>query len=221
MSNIIFPSFFTNRIDFSKKIKSGRPSVISHEYSAGTIHGTFTISEVEPVRILEKLPKNNEKRKSRTVIYINVNCSCGSNIWMKASYLSRKPTACFMCRAERRKGLFKKLPIEYKKWHQRYNEIKKRSKKNGMDFNLTPEYLKKLFEKQEGICAITGKKIELTKGNLSLDRINPSKGYTMGNVQWTIKKINMIKQEMTMKELVEFCQIINTRYEKGLLNFGT
>lgn len=81
--------------------------------------------------------------------------------------------------------------------------------------------MKQLFDKQEGNCAITGKKIDLVNGNLSLDRIIPSNGYVIGNVQWTIKKVNMVKQEMTMEELVEFCQIIITRYEKGLLNFGT
>ena len=213
MSKYPFPAFFNNRVDFSDKIKSGRPSVIDYSYSANTMHGCLTITETEPVRIFQKLSNNKENRKSRTAIYINVNCSCGNNLWVKASYLKRKPIACRACRAQRRKGIFKKLPIEFKKWYTRYHEIKRRARKEKIPFNLTPEYLKELYELQSGACAITGEKIEDIKGNLNLDRIIPVNGYVVDNVQWTCRKANMIKQELTMDEFVNYCYKITLRFK--------
>lgn len=217
MSKYPFPSFFQNRIDFSEKIKSGRPSTLTNDFTANTIHGCFTVTNEAYVRIFEKLSKNNENRKSRTSIYLNVNCSCGNNLWIKASYLKRNPIACCSCRAERRKGIFKKLPIEYKIWHTRCYHIKKRAKKEQIEFNLTPIFLKELYEKQNGICAITGNPISHEKGKLSLDRIIPKNGYIMNNVQWTEKKTNMIKQDLTMEEFVKFCQCVIDNYNKNKL----
>jgi len=212
MSKYPFPTFFNNRLDFSDKIKSGRPSVINCNYSANTTHGCLTITEAEPVRIFQTLSKNKENRKNRTAIYINANCSCGNNLWIKATYVKRNPTACRACRAERRKGLFKKLPIGYKIWYSRYNELKRRARKENIEFNLNALYLKELYDKQNGICAITGEPILDIKGNLSLDKIVPSNGYVIGNVQWTNRKANMIKQDLSMDEFVEFCKLIVKRF---------
>jgi hypothetical protein len=42
----------------------------------------------------------------------------------------------------------------------------------------------------------------------SLDRIDSTKGYLVGNVQWVHKDINNIKQDYTVDELMKYCELI-------------
>jgi hypothetical protein len=42
----------------------------------------------------------------------------------------------------------------------------------------------------------------------SLDRIDSSKGYVKGNVQWTHKTVNIMKQAMSDEELIDWCKVI-------------
>jgi hypothetical protein len=45
----------------------------------------------------------------------------------------------------------------------------------------------------------------------SLDRIDSSKGYIIGNVQWAHKMVNRMKNDMPQEEFIEFCRdIIST-----------
>lgn len=83
----------------------------------------------------------------------------------------------------------------------------------GLVFDLTPQYLKDLWDKQCGKCFYTGEPIELERGkgkwkSASLDKLDPSKGYTQGNVVWTTRLTNTSKQERTLAEFIEFCKVI-------------
>ena len=69
------------------------------------------------------------------------------------------------------------------------------------------EYLWNLFKNQKQICAITGDFIPNIQ-EASLDRIDSSKGYLEGNVQWTTQQANLSKHVMTMNELYKFCKKI-------------
>ena len=93
----------------------------------------------------------------------------------------------------------------------------KNSKKRFKDFNLTLEYLKQLWEEQKGICPYTGIQLCLAeyKANhndpiytASLDRIDSSKGYTIGNVQFISTAINYMKNTMSHEETINLCNII-------------
>ena len=81
---------------------------------------------------------------------------------------------------------------------------KSECKKKGIPFNLTPEYLSSIWT---GICPIYGTPISrAAEGNGShksahLDRIDPSKGYVIGNVAWISGRANRIKYNATAQEL--------------------
>ena len=45
-------------------------------------------------------------------------------------------------------------------------------------------------------------------GNISLDRIDSSKGYTKDNVQWLHKDVNNLKMDFDQKEFLEWCKKI-------------
>jgi hypothetical protein len=41
-----------------------------------------------------------------------------------------------------------------------------------------------------------------------LDRVDSSKGYIEGNVQWVHKTINLMKQSFNQKEFIHFCKLV-------------
>lgn len=88
------------------------------------------------------------------------------------------------------------------------------NKKHNM--NLTPEYLKLIWEKQNGTCPYTGIKMILPKNTTkigrnkkclkkaSLDRIDSSKGYVEGNVEFVCMAINNAKNNFSKEDMTAF-----------------
>lgn len=91
-----------------------------------------------------------------------------------------------------------------------FQACKGRSKKSDIPFTITREYVTELFEKQKGLCALTGVELIPKSGHTSpsLDKMNPKLGYVEGNVQWVAWKANAIKSDMTMEELYSFCETV-------------
>lgn len=85
-----------------------------------------------------------------------------------------------------------------------------RAKKDKIPHNVSTKYLQDLYKKQEGLCALSGEKMEPKSGWLSpsLDKIIPEKGYVAGNVQWLTKRVNLIKSNFNNTELIELCSKI-------------
>ena len=83
--------------------------------------------------------------------------------------------------------------------------------------SLTLEYLKQQWETQNGICPYTKIKMILPRNTLeyckikslkkaSLDRIDSSKGYIEGNVEFVCSAINLGKNNFTKEAMVSFLQ---------------
>lgn len=94
-----------------------------------------------------------------------------------------------------------------------YSRIQKNAERRKIEFNVSIEYLWDICEKQNQKCKYTNQNLTFGKntrkkssGNASLDRIDSSKGYIEGNVQWVIKDINMMKQKLTDSEFKELCK---------------
>lgn len=103
---------------------------------------------------------------------------------------------------------------DYKNIHGSYwNSLKKGADKRNLDFNITIKYAWKLFEKQNRTCALTGVDIHLEINyhikkdiqTASLDRIDPTKGYIRGNVQWIHKNLNWMKMDFQQEEFIKIC----------------
>jgi hypothetical protein len=82
---------------------------------------------------------------------------------------------------------------------------------------LTLEYLTELWDSQAGICPYTNLKMKLPKNTLeyhskisrcptraSLVRIDSSKGYVPGNVEFVCYTINLAKNTFSREEMLEF-----------------
>jgi hypothetical protein len=94
----------------------------------------------------------------------------------------------------------------------------KRGRYLGMSFDLTLENLLLLYYKQKGLCAISEIEMTFIQGggkkdiNISIDRIDSSKGYTMDNIQLVCSHVNMMKSNLSYERLVFFCENIINKY---------
>lgn len=102
---------------------------------------------------------------------------------------------------------------------ERWHGAKDRALRQGIPFNITIDYLYSLWDAQKGKCALSG--IDMTyifnsgrvPSNLSIDRITPSLGYTIGNIQLVCMACNQIKSDLTEPEMYNFCKGIVNTYE--------
>jgi len=80
------------------------------------------------------------------------------------------------------------------------------AKKRNFLFDITIDYAWNLFLDQKGRCALTGLPLSLNekKCSASLDRINNSKGYVAGNVQWVHKDINIMKNVLWFNQTINY-----------------
>jgi len=85
------------------------------------------------------------------------------------------------------------------------------------DVDVDLQYLKDLWEQQKGICPYTGIHMSLPtyKHNsdyfvtASLDRIDSSKGYVKGNLQYVVLPINFLKSTMSDLAVKRFLKQIS------------
>lgn len=100
---------------------------------------------------------------------------------------------------------------------QYWSSIKCGANKRKIEFTISIEYIWNLFIKQDGKCAISGKKLylcvatidkNLSIHNASLDRIDSSKGYIEGNVQWVDKDVNRMKTDFNELYFIDTCKLI-------------
>ncbi len=96
----------------------------------------------------------------------------------------------------------------------RLNDSKQRAKKRNIYNDIIIDDLYELWNIQNGKCAISG--IELTtesyngrvNTNVSIDRIDSTKGYTKLNIQLVCSAVNMMKGTLATDELIFFCENI-------------
>ena len=147
--------------------------------------------------ILVQCPHGNTKRRSVSALY------------------NRSTSGCLQCGSEQKFKGSNDLSGSY------LNTVILGAKKRGLEYNVTPEYLWNLFSTQNRKCALSGLTITLdpkfsmnfkTKNftqTASLDRIDNTKGYVEGNVQWLHKWVNFMKLDFNQSEFIELCDQIS------------
>lgn len=138
-----------------------------------------------------------------------------------------KPLTEFYFRKQRNvyytccKECFNKRTKEYYKngYQENLNHILKSRvsniKQRGVPYSKTLKtHLKELWEKQDKKCYYTGIEMVLhgysdnVKNAMTIDRINPEKGYIEGNVVLCCSIVNKIKQDLSLEELLQICDQI-------------
>jgi len=92
----------------------------------------------------------------------------------------------------------------------------RRAKYRNQEIDITLDDLLEQWTKQSGICPYTGVKLvhpiriknESFIHMASLDRIDSKFGYIKGNIQFISTAANLAKNNMTHKQMIEFCKLI-------------
>lgn len=92
--------------------------------------------------------------------------------------------------------------------HLKKNKLRARTKElRILEFSITTQDLINLWKKQNGKCAISGYAMTYPEESLfaiSVDRINPSQGYVLNNIQLVCQGINFCKNKFTNDEMIDF-----------------
>lgn len=93
-----------------------------------------------------------------------------------------------------------------------WSRIEWDARKRNIPFQISIEYAWGLFLKQNRKCALSGEELvfgDKDSRTASLDRIDSSKGYIEGNVQWVTKRVNFAKQESSQEEFIKMCHKVS------------
>lgn len=99
-----------------------------------------------------------------------------------------------------------------------YCVIKAHAREKSREINITPQYIWWLYKKQKARCIYSGIKIYFAQKpwsknkrnqTASLDRIDSSMGYIIGNVQWVHKTIQKMKMELPDCDFIDLCNKIS------------
>jgi hypothetical protein len=140
-------------------------------------------------------------------------CDCGNIFNVVCHSLTSGNTKSCGCEA-RKRGKDHQNYRGYEDIQQSYwTSIIKGANKRSLEMSISINYAWELYIYQGKKCAITGTPIffpktrkTANKSTASLDRIDNTKGYIEGNVQWVHKKINQIKMDLTTEDFFELCK---------------
>ena len=107
----------------------------------------------------------------------------------------------------------------YKTIQSRVLNASERAKRKGIPCTITKEFILNLWNKQNGLCAIS--KIPMTYEmdagrvytNISIDQIEQGKGYTEDNVQLVCMAVNQLKSDWDMDTVKYICKMVIDNYE--------
>jgi hypothetical protein len=111
-----------------------------------------------------------------------------------------------------------------------WKRILQAAKTRNLEVDITLNDAYSLLVEQNHKCALTGVDISFAdtskehntgKTTASLDRIDSSKGYIKGNIQWVHKIINMMKRSSSQDEFKLWCRLVVVHNQKMLKNDTT
>lgn len=140
-------------------------------------------------------------------------CSCGKEkVIASASLLRGLSKSCGCLRSELAHKGYK--DISSSQWRR----LEDNAANRGYEFNISPIYVWKIYEKQKRKCALTGLDIKFTHDSnkpyeltASVDRIDSRKGYIRGNIQLVHKTVNLMKSWLPEEEFVAICNLVSYR----------
>lgn len=100
---------------------------------------------------------------------------------------------------------FGEIPLTY------WNGVIINATRVGRSVAVSIEDAWNIFLQQNRKCALSGQPIEFTASKIisaSLDRIDSSKGYIKGNIQWVHKNVNKMKSNFSDQKFIDTCKLV-------------
>jgi hypothetical protein len=139
-------------------------------------------------------------------------CKCKCTRIIKVSSKRLREHQRTSCGCKRWEG-YEGISLSY------WSKIKAGAKKRNIEFSINIQDIWDLYIRQDRRCALSGDILILEKRyyspyiknqTASLDRIDSSKGYTIDNVQWLHKDINIMKSNWSDEEFIQKCiKVVN------------
>ena len=137
-------------------------------------------------------------------------CVCGISKLYSDFYNRRNDCKkCVIDRSARNNISY--VPLHERDIISRFKNLCTKAKGRTKEFNLVGLDLLDLWDKQDGRCAYTKLPLLATANQfntVSLDRVDSSKGYVVGNIQLVCAAINKMKQEYTEEMFLLFCLLV-------------
>ena len=98
-----------------------------------------------------------------------------------------------------------------------YLSARRRATTRGVPFDISPSALKDKYVDQNGLCHYSKMPIVMIKRDpsllhdpfkMTLDRIDPEKGYVLDNIVWCAYCVNSMKQRMPLSDFLKVCRAI-------------
>lgn len=145
--------------------------------------------------------------------YWKFKCDCGNEvIRIPSNIRSNKHNACRECLTGDNTWSWKgtgQIPYDA------FNAIRHGAEARQLELLVTIDYLWELFQQQDGKCSLTGWPISFNKTyrtktskTASLDRIDSTKGYIKGNLQWVHRDVNKLKKNLDDSKFIELCHAV-------------
>lgn len=153
--------------------------------------------------------------------YWNCKCDCGKSFVTCGNNLRRKNgLEMKSCGCLRGNGIWKghgEISLTY------FSQIVNNARKRNIPFKITIEDIWELFLEQNRKCLLSGVELKFsrvhhlsrTEQTASLDRIHSDKPYTIDNVMWVHKDLNMMRSRVSLDIFLKWCKIV-ADYESPL-----
>lgn len=127
-------------------------------------------------------------------------------------------------RTKNKQKLSEKYQQYCKTLRGKFNKIIKDIRRRA-DTTITIEDLERMWERQNGLCALSGLQMTYNHNGpspdaVSVDRIDPNGRYELNNIRLCTKWANMARSSLTDKEFVTWCKLI-LKKEKSNVSDGT
>ncbi len=165
--------------------------------------------------VLKEVPIDICKSNSRKWL---CKCSCGKEVEVLGKSLRTGGTQSCGCyhKDVMWKG-YGELSLSY------WSSVKRAAEERNIELTISMEYVWDLFLKQNKKCRFSGVELNFREHinypnyrtqTASLDRIDNSKGYIEGNVQWVHKKVNELRGKFPVEEFKMWCKLISKNLEE-------
>jgi hypothetical protein len=149
-------------------------------------------------------------------------CDCGKSTNVLGTHLRQKNTkscGCTIPIGKSHKDWNGVGQISGAFWYDHVVKSANGSKgRKEIELSIDKQYAWDLFVKQDEKCALSGIKLTFPSRHkdkswtASLDRIDSTKGYVDGNVQWVHKDINMMKRIYSQEYFINMCKLVSENH---------
>lgn len=105
---------------------------------------------------------------------------------------------------------------QYNSFKRFLRSAKRRFHEANKEFDITLEQLKNIWDMQNGICPLTGWKLNIEPNSglyqASVDRIDSKIGYVNGNVRFVAVMANYCKHVYSDEEVILFCKAVAEKH---------